>query len=251
MVVADKYARSVWEAESMLATWTPDRHLAVGDIVSRERNGLLRVETRLPNLVGDPLPAVTETRGAATTLLQSGLTVERSADAAAPVGTARIGLSGRSSFLFSGRAATLSSFETITSLRKHMTRLALCGDWEDEWHLVIAVQSHAAGTVIIAESDEVHAEIRIKGPRTVDSLAGIRAGGQVSVTSGRAATFTMARCTPFYEALKVRRRLVAGLRVETTVLGDDSWVGTASGGPGHGFDVARVSLGETGLVAPD
>jgi hypothetical protein len=45
-----------------------------------------------------------------------------------------------------------------------------------------------------------------------DAQAGITAGGRISVTSGRAVTYTPGACTPTYEALRVRRRLLSRRR---------------------------------------
>jgi hypothetical protein len=247
VAIADRYARAVWDADSLLATWTPDRRIAVGDVVSRASGGGVLVERKLFDLVDGELPPVTVTDAATSTLLQSGVTVEASADAGLPAGVARISLSGSRSFLFTGGSARLKSFETLAGLRNQLTALSVLGRWEPGWHLVTAVREHAASTVVIAESDAVQAEIRVEGSGVVESLAGITAGGRVSVTSGRAATYTMGRCTPFYEALRVRRRL-SGSRVDEVTLGEDSEPQSAVIGDLDTLEVVRVSLEDVGLL---
>jgi len=248
VVIADRYARAVWKADSLLATWTPDRRIAVGDVVSRGPGGGVLVEGKLSDLVDGELPRVAVTEAATSTLLQSGVTVEASADAGLPAGVARISLTGSRSFLFTGGTARLKSFETVAGLRTRLVALSGLGRWDAEWHLVTAVREHSASTVMIAESDAVKAEIRVQGSGIVESLAGITAGSRVSVTSGRAETYTMGRCTPFYEALRIRRRLL-GTRVDQVTL---------DGGGGEpvpavlddldSLEVVRVTVYDVGML---
>jgi len=229
----------------MLTTWTPDRRLAVGDVVTHASGGTVRVERKLAELAIEALPPVNATDGASSTLLQSGVTVEASADVRLPAGVARIALTGSRSFLFIGDRARLVGFATLDDLRRQMLAMSVLGRWQPEWSLVTAVRQYSAGTVVVAESDAVRAEIRVEGSAMVTSLAGIVAGCKISVTSGRAATYAMNRCTPFYEALRVRRRL-SGSRVEPVARRIDDW-GPADLDAGT-VEVVRVTLDDVGLV---
>lgn len=246
MAIADGYAKAAWNDGSLLATWTPDRRLAVGDVITHARGGAVVVERKLADLVVDEeLPRITMTDAARRTVLQSGVTFDAAVEGRAPVGTARIALGGSRSFLFVGGRARLHSFETVAGLRRQMTVMSALGRWEQDWQLVTAVRRHHAGTAVIAESDHVQAEIRVEGTGVVASLAEIEAGGHVSVTSGRAVTYTMGSCTPFYEALRIRRRW-SGSRIDPVTLGEDESLPT--GPRGEDIDVVRVTVDDVGLL---
>jgi hypothetical protein len=242
--IAAKYAKAMWNVDSLLTTWTPDKRLEVGDVIAVESSGTITVERKLSALLDVALPPVSSTAGAESTVVQDGVSIEVGGSVQTAHATARVSLTGRESFLFSARSATLHSFDETAPLRTMLMALSALGRWDDGWQVVTAVRQYAACTVVIAETDGVQAELRTDRRSGITSLAGAAAGGHLSVTSGRAASYTLTDCTPLYEAVRVRRRLtgtrVAGARPGTR--------GDAVSADDHRLELASVSLSDSRLV---
>jgi hypothetical protein len=209
VALPSKYAKAVWETEGALATWLPDRSLQVGDIVTRDgTGGAIRVETRLRDLVRHEEPGPTVRRpGVERMLLQDGFSFQADADASAPGARVRARLSGASSFVFVAEHGTVTEYRRVADVREAMLSLYARGVWRDSWHVVTAVRSFDACTLVVAEGDDAEAELHVAAPGGPGGQQVIRAGAGVNVHRGRAATWSLTASTPLYEALHVKRRL--------------------------------------------
>lgn len=220
MALPYTYANAVWEGERALTTWLPDRHIRPGDIVTREGGGPgLRVETRLGSLMGSSEPARISRDGAPRVVLQDGVELELLSGAAAPGARARARMTRESSFLLAAEKGRISEYRRLAEVREQVSALQAAGRWQWGWHLITAVRSFAAATLLIAESSGAEASVEVE-PGDTAGLELLRAGGAVTVTGGSAASWSLAACTPLYEALCVRRRPLRGAQVTGSFLGE-------------------------------
>jgi hypothetical protein len=194
------------------------------------------VETRLRDLVGSEEPATVRRDSARRIVLQDGLDVDTSSTASAPGARLRARLSRESSFVFVAEQGRVSEYRRLAGVRAQLSALQASERWHSSWHLVTAVRSFEAATLLIAESAEVEAAVDLQAGAAV-GVDLVRAGGAVNVISGRAASWSLGACTPLYEALCVRRRLLRFPRVADSYLGEQ----TVSPVPGKWEPVVETS----------
>jgi hypothetical protein len=218
MALPHSYAKAVWESERALATWLPDRHIRPGDVISRDRkDSVLRVETTLRELIGTAEPETNAHQGAHRMVLQDGLDIDALAEPGAQNAAIRARLSREHSFALVAEQGRVDEYRRLADARARISELAAGGRWSPNWHLVTAVRSFDALSLLIAESNEVEAAVELQ----VGAVSGIdlvRAGGAISVTKGRAASWSLGPCTPLYEALCIRTRRFRPDEVAATYL---------------------------------
>jgi hypothetical protein len=211
MGLATKYAKAVWETEAALATWLPDRQVAVGDIlVQDKRSGAITVETNIGNLLDTKNfdQDIVRRAGAPELNLHRGVSFDSNTDAGVAGAEVRVRFDGKSSFLLAAKQGRIAEYRQIAEVRKAIRGLWNDDRWDLSWQLVTAVRSFAACTLIIAHDRGVEAEARIDPSAPVMDIAGVHAGASVTVRCGTASDWTLRQSTPLYESLVIRKRIL-------------------------------------------
>ncbi|MET8045439.1 hypothetical protein ABZU25_31800 [Micromonospora sp. NPDC005215] len=208
------YTGMMWDKLSVIATWQPDVQLAVGDVVTGGPGGVVTRETTLQALgVPSDRLACTE-HEAAPVREHKGVTISASGsvavNAVAAAGKARASFTEQASFLVVTSQGQQRSVGSMADARAVVEELSASKVWQPEWHLVTAVRSYPACTIVIAKSGGVEAEVSVNVPVTgVVGVEGVKAGADVSVNADHASYWVMPfSSTPLFEAVGMKRRLL-------------------------------------------
>lgn len=219
MGLASGYARAVWEDQGAQASWLPDVHLEVGQVIQRDRQtGAIHVMDTLEALTESPLPAVITRGGPQRVDINRGASFSTSASANAPVGEAKISFSSESSFVFSAADGTITEYATQRILRGLLRDLHSKGRWNTAWQLVTSVRSFKKHTLIVARDGNVTATVSFDVPTQAPNFAAVNFGADVSISSGAASKWQLKNGTPLYEALIVKVGLFGGVDVNSQML---------------------------------
>jgi hypothetical protein len=207
--VGTVYGDTMYKDEGMLATWFPDRHLRVGDVISRsETTGALTVECTLIDLVGDKGYTTVQRSGAESVVLQRGVTIDAVAGGTAETvgATAELQLSfdKSSSFAFSGRNASIDEYERVGPIREDLLSLYTATKWDAGWQLVTSVRGFKRATILIARQSGTTARISLEAGTKLAGLEAASASAGIAITRGDAVKWVMKDSTPLYEAMQVR-----------------------------------------------
>lgn len=241
MKLQEKLAGAVLKRYGMIPTWPVGHPLAVGDVISRTDVGI-QVETTLASLLGDGgSPSISEIPTTDRIKLSDGIKVEAAANTNAAGQRARIGFTARASFVIVAEGGTLTEYDELWKVRKHLEALHKAGRWDRSWQLVTSVRSADACTVLVSDKAGVRAEARLRpGLIAGDLLDVIDVGSDVSWNSDGGLDSVAKHCTPLHRALWIERRF--GGKVRTT-----SGVRIEAGG--HEAEAeAKVDVKEVGPV---
>lgn len=207
--VGTVYGDTMYKDEGVLATWFPDRHLRVGDVISRsEATGSLTVECTLAELMGDGGYPTVQRNGAESVVLQRGVTITAAAGGTAEMvaakGELQLSFDKSSSFAFSGSTVRIDEYERVGPIREDLLSLYAATKWKPGWQVVTSVRSFKRATILIARQSDTEARVSLEVGTKLQGLEAASASTDIAITKGDAVKWVLRDSTPLYEALQVR-----------------------------------------------
>lgn len=214
MSTASALAAYLRSSQSWVATWTPDRRLAVGDVLVVHDDQVSQVGHIDSWLVREAVPPlmVREVPGALRVEASEGVTFGGGVSASGKVGGVGGGsllgrFSGQRSFLLVADVVGREMFADLLKVEDAVRALDEAGAWRPEWLLVTEVVKASALTVVVARGSGVEVSLAASAAEGVVGPAGVRAGAGLAVASGQADHWEVnGPCTPGYHAFRWRRR---------------------------------------------
>ena len=176
--IQKQYTNEMRNKFGYYATWTPDVHLNLGDIVTIDKNEF----TRLDNLVnlGIPFEILRDnTKSNLEYCSEKGVNIiQKLAGKAAPQGSmlkeADAGIivefSKEKSVLFKSENVTSPYIDKIISLGKRIIEKYNCGDWKKEWFVITELKEAESATIIISNSNKGKIELKANADIGATSL---------------------------------------------------------------------------------
>ena len=218
------YLSALWRQETMLATWPPDRSLQLGQIISRDGNGVVTVQTTIDELADEarePLPPRREaTHAAGIVQSHSGAKFSTDAHASADGTDLHIVFTRKGGFTLKADRGTVREFETLGPWRDLLKRLMDKTWWQNDWQLVTHVRDYQRITVVRAHESGQEVSIAASVPsEAVGGLGDVTAGAGVTSSSSATSHWAITSgATLGYEGLHVRKRWIRAHLVEPTEL---------------------------------
>jgi hypothetical protein len=228
-----KYLSKLWDDEALLTNWPPDKLLTPGDIIARDDNGVVSIESTISevaNRARQPLPS-TELVSWEASPIQTQVGVSMTVDAnatlkagaSAPAGSQasmNLRFDREGSFALAAEGGTITGYRSLDPWRRLLSTLQGLARWEPGWQLVTLVRDYERITLVRAGSAGQHATVQAAVPSVgTGGLVDIAAGAGLLSTSTACSTWTVTKgATLGYEGLWVKRRWVRSDKVETASL---------------------------------
>lgn len=207
MANISSYVEAVERNTGLIATWTPDKQLRLGDIVTGGRSGSIEVEDNLFDRFAertDIKQLQIQDTAAASVRFDHDVRYEVAAKAAVdPVGTAEISFQGREAFVLAATDGTASSFRAMDPLRRALLHLVEERLWRLEWNVVTEVRRYRASTLVLSRSNGARASVAVT-PGAPVGLDAIQVGATFSTVSGQILQWPATDATPFYKAVQYK-----------------------------------------------
>lgn len=206
-----------------LATWTPDREIAVGDIMIMQEDRSLERQQALHDLEVDFEERSESAPGPMHYVSRKGLTVTTGAGAEVEglpfSGSAELRFETERATFFRLEGAREHSMKNLYTVKEAMLRLHAKGDWREEWIVITHVVKAARSIVLVSKDGKASAQLAADARLPGDAAGIASASAHLRLVSYSDMELVLPErpdTTPLYHAVTVRRSVLKGGRVVRT-----------------------------------